>query len=72
MNIRSPQNAGNFLTSCKPVSSSRRTQHNGVSVCIYIYIRIMQVYKCTCDDVNNGALTLILFETDNTEVDKRT
>ena len=26
-----PQNAGNFLTSWKPVSFSRRTLHHGVS-----------------------------------------
>jgi len=31
MNIRVPWNAGNFLTSCKPVSFSRRTLHRGVS-----------------------------------------
>ena len=31
MNIRSLQNVGNFLTSCKPVSCSRRTLHHGVS-----------------------------------------
>ena len=31
MNLRFPQNAGNFLTSCKPVSFSRRTLHHGVS-----------------------------------------
>ena len=31
MNLRVPWNAGNFLTSCKPVSFSRRTQHHGVS-----------------------------------------
>ena len=31
MNFRVPWNAGNFLTSCKPVSCSRRTLHNGVS-----------------------------------------
>jgi len=30
-NLRVPLNAGNFLTSCKPVSFSRRTLHNGVS-----------------------------------------
>ena len=30
MNLRVPSNAGNFLTSCKPVSFSR-TQHHGVS-----------------------------------------
>ena len=31
MNLRVPWNAGNFLTSCKPVSFSRRTVHHGVS-----------------------------------------
>ena len=31
MNLRVPWNAGNFLTSCKPVSCSRRTLHHGVS-----------------------------------------
>jgi hypothetical protein len=31
MNLRVPQNAGNFLTICKPVSFSRRTLLRGVS-----------------------------------------
>ena len=31
MNLRVPWNAGNFLTSCKPVSFSGRTLHQGVS-----------------------------------------
>jgi len=31
MNLGVPGNAGNFLTSCKPISSSRRTLHHGVS-----------------------------------------
>jgi len=31
MNLRVPWNAGNYLTSCKPVSFSRRTLHLGVS-----------------------------------------
>ena len=31
MNLRVPWNAGNFLTSCKPVSFSRRTLLHGVS-----------------------------------------
>ena len=31
MNFRVPWNAGNFLTSCKPVSFSRRTLQQGVS-----------------------------------------
>ena len=32
MNLRVPWNAGNFLTSCKPVSFSRRTLRHGVSM----------------------------------------
>ena len=31
MNLRVPRNAGNFLTSCEPVSCSGRTLHHGVS-----------------------------------------
>jgi len=31
MNLRVSGNAGNFLTSCKPVSFSRRAMHHGVS-----------------------------------------
>ena len=31
MILRVPWNAGNFLTSCKPVSFSRRSLHHGVS-----------------------------------------
>ena len=31
MNLRVPWNAGNFLTSCKPVSFSRRTLHHEIS-----------------------------------------
>ena len=31
MNLRVSLNAGNFLTSCKPVSFSRKTLHHGVS-----------------------------------------
>jgi len=36
MNFRVPKNAGNFLTSCKPVSFSRRTLLRGVSKYMYI------------------------------------
>jgi len=36
MNLRVPWNAGNFLTSCKPVSFSR-TLHHGVSMCVWMY-----------------------------------
>jgi hypothetical protein len=31
LNLRVPKNSGNFLTSCKPVSLSRRTLLHGVS-----------------------------------------
>jgi len=31
MNLRVPLNAGNFLTSCIPVSFSRRALHHGVN-----------------------------------------
>ena len=31
MNLRVPWNAGNFLTSCKPVSFSRRTLHHALT-----------------------------------------
>jgi len=31
MNLRVPWNGGSFLTSCRPVSFSRRTLHHGVS-----------------------------------------
>jgi len=32
MNLRVPQNAGNFLSSCEQVSFSRRTLHREVSM----------------------------------------
>jgi len=38
MNLRVPWNAGNFLTSCKPVSFSRRTLHHGVSKCLCVML----------------------------------
>ena len=43
MNLRVPWNAGNFFTSCKPVSFSRRTPHHGVIYLgnlIYMYVSI--------------------------------
>ena len=36
MNLRVTWNAGNFLTSCKPVSFSRRTLHHGASNYLHI------------------------------------
>ena len=41
MNRRVPRNAGNFLTSYKPVSFSRRTLHHGVSK--YVSFRVEAV-----------------------------
>ena len=38
MNLRVPRNAGNFLTSCKPVSCSGRTPHHGVSNTIVLNV----------------------------------
>ena len=38
MNLMVPWNAGNFLTSCKPVSFSRRILHHGVIIIIIIII----------------------------------
>jgi len=43
MNLRVPWNAGNFLTSSKPVSCSRRTLHHGVSKQVYGGSEIEQV-----------------------------
>ena len=36
MNVLVPWNGGYFLTSCKPVSFSRRTLHHGVSIIIIV------------------------------------
>jgi hypothetical protein len=38
MNFRFQESAGNFLTSYKPVSFSRRTMLHGVSMLYYFYI----------------------------------
>ena len=38
MNLRFPWNVGIFLSSCKPVSFSRRTLHHGVSKYLYGYV----------------------------------
>jgi len=43
MSLRVPWNAGNLLTSCKPVSFSRRTLHHAVSK------EYSCVYKVDCD-----------------------
>ena len=38
MNLRVPQNAENFLTSCKPVSFSIRTLFHGVNKSSWLYV----------------------------------
>ena len=45
MNLRVPLSAGNLLTSCKPVSFSRRTLHHGVSKCIKVCITLHYTAK---------------------------
>ena len=56
MKLRVPWNAGNFLTSCKPVSFSRRTLHHGVSNldCLTLKMKALQVFRnvgnCSPDD----------------------
>ena len=47
MNLRVPWNAGNFLTSCKPVSCSGRTLHHGVSNHLCSYIPHALYFYCT-------------------------
>jgi hypothetical protein len=48
INIRVPENAGNFLTSCRPVSFSRRTLLNGVSK-LCKYIEVCVIVQCSCE-----------------------
>ena len=50
MNLRVSWNAGNFLTSCKPVSFSRGTLHHGVS------IPDMRFSHACCWRLNSGLL----------------
>jgi len=62
MNLRVPWNAGNFLTSSKPVSFSRRTLHHGVSkytfIC-YEYVNLeFGLGKATCIHVPSRIQTL--------------
>jgi hypothetical protein len=50
MNLGIPWNEGNFLTSCKPVSCSRRTLHHGVSKEVYkIKLHVSAIMLlCSC------------------------
>jgi len=45
MNLRVPWNAGNFLTSCKPVSFSRRTLRIAVSEYVSKYVKMTNIIK---------------------------
>ena len=58
MNLRVPWNAGNFLTSCKPVSFSRRTLHHGESIIIIIIIIIAYLLQLSCHSMT-VVLTLV-------------
>ena len=46
MNLRVPWNAGNFLTSCKPVSCSGRTLHRGVSGVLLLLLLLLLLLFC--------------------------
>ena len=48
MNLRIPWNAGNFLTSCKPVSCSWRTLHHGVSKYLLGSRHSVSVFTVAC------------------------
>ena len=57
MNLRVPWNAGNFLTSCKPVIFSRRTPHHGVSKYVD---SLVAVFWCRLADFEvNGQLNYV-------------
>ena len=47
MNLRVPWNAGNFLTSCKPVSFSRKTLPHGVSKYYSNHLCVISVFVCS-------------------------
>ena len=63
MNLRAPQNAGNFLTSCKPVSFPGRNVLHGVSkltlrvLMSYIYIYIYDISTLRVNDLTFILLT---------------
>jgi len=44
MNLGVPWNAGNFFTSCQPVSCSRRTLHRGVSKVSKTYFNVPSLF----------------------------
>ena len=53
MNLRVLLNAGNFLTSCKPVSFSRRTLHRGVIKYVSTITLLLKVNKTPCSHRTN-------------------
>ena len=55
MNLRVPRNARNFLTSCKPVSFSRRTLHHGVSKTVVFQRRPVQCTVCYREQIHDSA-----------------
>ena len=59
MNLRVPWNAGNFLTSCKPVSFSRKTLHHEVSK-YGIIIKSISALMCTVCHVEKYKITFKL------------
>ena len=57
MNLRVPWNAGNFLTSCKPVSCLGRTLHHGVSkLCLAVLFSL----KTVCEHQLDGHQVLCI------------
>jgi len=58
MNLQVPWNAWNYLTSCKPVSFSRRNLHRAVSKYIYLYCsRNVNIGSCPHTLLFNGYLS---------------
>ena len=53
MNLRVPWNAGNFLTSCKPVSFSRETLHRGVSKFARFQLNLNFLNRCSKKKYSN-------------------
>ena len=56
MNLRVLWNAGNFLTSCKPVSFSRRTLHHGVSKSFF-YLSVFCLSESNISAAAEGMFT---------------
>jgi hypothetical protein len=59
MNLRVPLNVGNFLTSCKPVSFSRRTLLHRVSK--YVSKAKWQLYRTNCCNSYKSNISCIIY-----------